>query len=127
MKLGENIQIGKMKVIEGKNLGKYVHSNGKIGVVVSMSGGSPELARDIAMHVAATSPHVISPEEVSQELVDKEKEIWADQLKQEGKPEDIIDKIMMGKENLPLELDHSCSASMFQKADSKAQRRMTSL
>ena len=99
LKLGENIKIGSMKVVEGGTLGDYVHSNKKIGVVVSLSGGSPELARDIAMHVAATNPDVISPEEVSQELVDKEKEIWTDQLKQEGKPEEIIGKIMMGKEN----------------------------
>jgi elongation factor Ts len=98
MKLGENIQIGKMSIVEGENLGSYVHSNKKIGVVVSMKGGTTELARDIAMHVAATSPKVLSPDEVAQELVDKEKEIWADQLKQEGKPEEILDKIMMGKE-----------------------------
>jgi len=98
LKLGENIKIGSMKVVEGKTLGDYVHSNKKIGVVVSLSGGSSELARDIAMHVAATNPDVVSPDEVSQELVDKEKEIWTDQLKEEGKPEEIIGKIMMGKE-----------------------------
>ncbi|MDA1060475.1 MAG: translation elongation factor Ts [bacterium] len=98
LKLGENVVIGNMKIIEGDNLGDYIHSNKKIGVVVSLKGGSPELAKDIAMHVAATNPSVLSPEEVSQELVDKEKLIWQEQLKSEGKPEEIIDKIMMGKE-----------------------------
>ncbi|MFH1534297.1 MAG: translation elongation factor Ts [Nitrospirota bacterium] len=98
LKIGENIKIANMKVVEGENLGKYVHSNKKIGVVVTLKGGSPELAKDIAMHVAATNPSVISPDEIKQELVDREKEIWTDQLKQEGKPEEIIGKIMMGKE-----------------------------
>lgn len=98
MKLGEKLKIANMKVVEGENLGDYVHSNKKIGVVVSLKGGSSELARDIAMHVAATNPAVLSPEEVGQKLVDKEKEIWTDQLKEEGKPEEIIGKIMMGKE-----------------------------
>ncbi len=98
LKLGENVQIGDLRIVEGENLGNYVHSNGKIGVVVSLKGGSSELARDVAMHVAATNPRVISPEEVSQDLVDKEKEIWTEQLKNEGKPEEIIGKIMIGKE-----------------------------
>lgn len=98
LKLGENIKVANTVVAEGENLGHYVHSNNKIGVVVSLQGGTPELARDIAMHVAATAPTVLAPEEVSQELVDKEKGIWAHQLKDEGKPEEIIEKIMMGKE-----------------------------
>ncbi len=98
LKLGENIKVGNMKIVEGDTLGNYVHSNKKIGVVVSLQGGSSELAGEIAMHVAATSPQVISPDEISQELVDKEKEIWIHQLKEEGKPEEIIGKIMMGKE-----------------------------
>lgn len=98
LKMGENIQIGGMKLIEGENLGSYVHSNKKIGVIVSLKGGDNELAKDIAMHVAATNPVCISPEEVTQESVDKEKEVWKEQLAQEGKPEEIIEKIMMGKE-----------------------------
>jgi len=79
-------------------LGVYVHSNQKIGVIVSLKGGSEELAKDIAMHAAATNPQCLSPDDVDQVLVDKEKEIWTDQLKQEGKPEEILEKIMMGKE-----------------------------
>ncbi|MBT3865140.1 translation elongation factor Ts [Candidatus Peregrinibacteria bacterium] len=98
LKMGENIQIGGMELIEGEVLGSYVHSNKKIGVVVSLKGGNEELAKDLAMHVAATNPTCTSPDEVSQESVDKEKEIWKDQLAQEGKPEEIMEKIMMGKE-----------------------------
>lgn len=98
LKLGENIKIGKMAVVEGDNVGEYVHSNSKIGVLVSLKGGDSDTARDIAMHVAAMDPQVVSPDNVPDELVEKEKEIWADQLKSEGKPEEIIDKIMMGKE-----------------------------
>jgi len=98
LKTGENVQIGGMKVVEGDVLGFYVHSNKKIGTIVALKGGSQELAKDIAMHVAATNPACISPDEVSQELVDREKEIWKDQLAQEKKPAEIIGKIMIGKE-----------------------------
>jgi elongation factor Ts len=98
MKMGENIKIGEMAKVEGSVIGAYVHSNKKIGVLVVMDGGTEELAKDIAMHAAATAPKVLSPDEVDQALVDKEKEIWTEQLAQEGKPAEIIDKIMMGKE-----------------------------
>lgn len=98
LKLGENVQIVEMSLVEGENLGDYIHTNKKIGVVVSLKGGDQELAREIAMHIAATNPEVVSPDEISQDSVDKEKSIWADQLKNEGKPEEIIEKIMMGKE-----------------------------
>ncbi len=98
LKLGENIQIMNMAVVEGEILGDYTHSNKKIGVVVALKGGSVELAKDLAMHAAATNPKVISPDEVDDVLVSKEKEIWTEQLKNEGKPAEIIGKIMMGKE-----------------------------
>lgn len=98
LKLGENVQIGNMFLIEGENVGEYVHSNRKIGVLVSLKGGSKELAKDIAMHIAATNPKFISPSEVAQDLIEREKGIWAEQLKNEGKPEEIVAKIMIGKE-----------------------------
>jgi elongation factor Ts len=97
--LGENISFGEEKVIPGGDtVGSYLHSNRKIAGIVALTGGSEELAKDIAMHVVANSPQVIAPEDISEELVAKEKEIWAEQLKNEGKPENIIEKIMMGKE-----------------------------
>lgn len=98
IKMGENIVLGEMVVLEGETLGVYIHSNKKIGVVVSLKGGNPELAKDVAMHAAATNPKCISPDEVSAELVEKEKEIWKDQLAKEGKPAEIAEKIMIGKE-----------------------------
>lgn len=96
-KLGENMSI-EIKVMAGGGIGDYIHSNSKIGVLINLGKPDSEKARDVAMQVAAMNPSVISPDEVSDELVAKEKEIWKEQLKNEGKPEGIIDKIMMGKE-----------------------------
>lgn len=96
-KLGENMNL-EIKVLEGENLASYVHSNSKIAVLVSLENPDTEKATDIAMHAAAMSPTVINPEEVSDDLVAKEKEIWREQLKNEGKPEEMLDKIMIGKE-----------------------------
>ncbi len=98
LRLGENVQNGGLYLSTADVVGTYVHSNKKIGVLVELEGGSEEMAKDIAMHAAATNPAVLSPDEVSDELVEKEKLIWVDQLKKEGKPENIMDKIMMGKE-----------------------------
>jgi elongation factor Ts len=97
--LGENISFGEFKSVSGGSVvGGYVHSNQKIASIVALEGGSLELARDIAMHVVANSPQVLSPENISEDLVEKEKEIWEQQLKNEGKPENIIEKIILGKE-----------------------------
>lgn len=98
LRLGENIQLSNMILVEGDVIGEYVHSNKKIGVLVVLSGGSVDLARDIAMHVAATNPAVLTPEEISTDLVEHEKSIWSEQLKSEGKPAEIVEKIMLGKE-----------------------------
>lgn len=85
----------------------YVHSNGRIGAAVKLlcetdfvarNEEFKALAQDIAMHVAAMNPKYTKPEEVDQKLVDKEKEIWMSQLKNEGKPENLISGIMAGKE-----------------------------
>jgi len=98
LKAGENIRIGKMALVEGENVGTYIHTNKKIGVIISLEGGTSEIAKDVAMHAAATNPACVSPDEVPQEAVDKEKEIWREQLAKEGKPAEIVEKIMMGKE-----------------------------
>lgn len=85
----------------------YIHSNNKIGVMVQLlcetdfvarNSEFQQLARDIAMHIAAMNPSFIKPEEVSKELIEKEKEIWKEQLKNEKKPAPIWDKILEGKE-----------------------------
>lgn len=98
LKTGENVQIGDLKVVEGDVLGSYVHTNKKIGVVVALKGGTAEVAKEIAMHAAATRPVCVSPDEVTDEAVAKEKEIWIVQLSKEGKPKEIVEKIMIGKE-----------------------------
>lgn len=85
----------------------YIHSNKKIGVLVQLlcetdfvarNSEFQELARDIAMHIAAMNPQFVKSEEVSEDLIEKEKKIWKEQLAREKKPENILDKIMEGKE-----------------------------
>ena len=99
-KTGENVNIRRLKRVEGDVLGAYQHGN-RIGAVVVLEGGDAELARDIAMHVAASNPQVVNPEEVSEELVAKEKEIFL-QLNEEkikGKPENIVENMTKGRIN----------------------------
>lgn len=98
IQLGEKVKVKDRKVIQGKKLGKYVHLNNRIGVVIATSGGNDELVKDIAMHIAAMKPTNLSPDQVSSVWVEKEKEIWRELLRQEGKPQQIWDKIIEGKE-----------------------------
>ncbi len=95
--LGENIQFAGAKELEGETLAIYMHSNKKTAAIVALSGGSEDLGKDFAMHVVASQPVVVSPDEVPEELVEKEKEIWREQLIEEGKPEAMLDQIMAGK------------------------------
>jgi len=96
-KLGENMAI-EVDLIEGEGIAEYVHTNGKVGTIVNLKSKDADKARDIAMHITAMNPEVISPEDLPEDVVVKERDIWADQLKAEGKPEEIIGKIMEGKE-----------------------------
>lgn len=97
-KLGENITADDMHVIEAPILGSYLHSNHKIGVIIGLEGSTKEVARDLAMHAAALSPRYVHPEEVGSDVIEKEREIWQEQMQKEGKPEAMWDKIMAGKE-----------------------------
>ncbi|MBM3231172.1 translation elongation factor Ts [Candidatus Peregrinibacteria bacterium] len=97
-KLGENISIGEVQLVTAKVTGVYVHTNGKIGVIVGVDAGERDAARDVAMHAAAMSPSFTTPADVTESDVAKEKEIWKVQLAKEGKPEAIVEKIMLGKE-----------------------------
>jgi len=85
----------------------YIHSNKRVGVMVKLlcetdfvarNSDFQELAKDICMHIAGMNPKFLKPEDVSSEIVDKEKEIWTEQLKNEGKQEAMLEKIMAGKE-----------------------------
>jgi elongation factor Ts len=96
-KLGENMSI-EVDVLEGEGLGEYVHTNSKVGTIVSLKKPDSEKARDLAMHITAMNPTVVSPEDLPDDVVIKEREIWTDQLKAEGKPEAIMGKILEGKE-----------------------------
>jgi len=98
LKMGEKVEILKIQFMEAPVLGDYIHSNRKIGSLIALNGSDEETARDIAMHITAMSPLVISPDEVNDDMVAKEREIWTEQLQNEGKPAEIMDKILMGKE-----------------------------
>lgn len=98
LKMGEKISLGTIKFVESPILGNYIHSNRKVGSLVGMEGGTEDMARDIAMHATAMNPLVLSPDEIDPAKVEKEREIWTEQLKNEGKPENIMDKILQGKE-----------------------------
>jgi elongation factor Ts len=95
-KIGENISPRRVVTVEGDNLGAYVHS-ARIGVIAILQGGDEELAKDIAMHVAASSPQFVKPEDVPAEVVAKEKEIQLDIALQSGKPPEIAEKMVSGR------------------------------
>lgn len=98
--IGENIQIRRLKVLQKQNnrsVGVYSHMNGKIVTAIEIegSGDQEDLAKDVAMHVAAAAPDYLSPENVPQEIINQEKEIAKVQV--QGKPEFVVEKILKGK------------------------------
>ena len=96
-KVGENVQVRRMARIDSANtLSAYVHG-GRIGVLVELKGGNEDLARGLAMHVAAMNPPYISPAHVPADFVAKEKEIALAQVKDTGKPAEILEKMISGK------------------------------
>ena len=98
VKLGENMGVRRFAVVEanGGQIASYLHGS-RIGVLVAVEGGSAELARDVAMHVAATNPQYISADDVPQEERDKERDILIAQAADSGKPMDIIEKMVEGR------------------------------
>lgn len=98
-KIGENISVRRVILQEAPVVGSYVHNNNRIGVLVSIAGGNAELAKDIAMHVAAVNPQVVNPEDMPEELLAKEREIFSVQARESGKPEEIIEKMIEGRIN----------------------------
>ncbi|GEA05948.1 elongation factor Ts [Alteromonas sp. KUL42] len=95
-KIGENISPRRVINVEGDTLGAYIHG-GRIGVISILTGGTEELAKDVAMHVAAASPQFVKPENVPAEVVEKEKEIQIEIAIQSGKPADIAEKMVAGR------------------------------
>ncbi len=97
-KIGENISPRRVAVLDnGHQVASYVHGNNRIGVLVEFSGGDAELGRDLAMHVAASSPMVVGPDDVAAEVLEKEREIYTAQAQESGKPDNIIEKMVEGR------------------------------
>ena len=95
-KIGENMSLRRIVLVEGDNLTTYLHGT-RIGVIVNLKGGDEEVAKDVAMHVAACSPQFVKPEDVSDEVVAKEREIQVDIAVNSGKPKDIAEKMVEGR------------------------------
>lgn len=95
-KIGENIEIRRVNYVEGDNVSTYLHNGGKIGVVVSGSGEEQAL-KNICMHVCASSPQFLSPDDVSPDVIEKERKVQIEIAMNEGKPEDIAEKMVTGR------------------------------
>ncbi len=97
-KIGENINVRRFHRMEnqGGTVGVYLHGT-RIGVLVALEGGDASLAKDIAMHIAASRPICIAEQDMPQELLEKEREIFSAQAAQSGKPENIIEKMIVGR------------------------------
>lgn len=98
-KIGENINVRRIQLLEATDgvVDGYVHSNNRIAVLVQLKGGDATLARDVAMHVAASNPLVTRSEDLSQEVIEKEREIYTAQAAESGKPADIVAKMVEGR------------------------------
>ena len=118
-KIGENIVIRKVKKITGEVLESYIHSNKKIAAGVSLEQGSTEIAKEVAMHIAASNPIVLSPEDLDESYINSEKEIFSSQVEKEDKPQEIKEKMILGKLNKQL-ADVSLLKQPFVKDPSKS-------
>lgn len=98
LKIGENISVRRFQLHErrGDHLASYLHGS-RIGVLVDLKGGSEELARDIAMHIAASRPVCITEDQIPAETLQQEKDIFVAQARESGKPDDIIEKMVTGR------------------------------
>lgn len=96
-KIGENLNIRRLRTLEGDVLGVYVHSNRRIGVAVTLQGGTEEVAKDVAMHVCASKPEFVHPEDVSEEAVEHERQIQIEIAINSGKPKEIAEKMVAGR------------------------------
>ncbi len=98
-KIGEKVSVRRFQILEapeGARIGAYTHGN-RIGVLVAVEGGREDLGKDLAMHIAASQPQYISRDDVPQETLEAEKEIFAAQAKESGKPDDIVEKMVQGR------------------------------
>mgnify|MGYP000612988605 FL=1 len=98
-KIGENITVRRAFLVEGGVVAAYVHSNAKIAAIVELEGGNADVAKDIAMHVTAVNPQVVSKEDMPEEVVAKEKDIILAQPDMASKPAEIAEKMVVGRIN----------------------------
>ena len=96
-KIGENISPRRAGSIEAAVVGGYVHSNNRIAVVVGLTGGDEALAKDVAMHVAAVNPAVVSSDQMPAEVIEAERAIFVAQAAESGKPAEIVEKMVQGR------------------------------
>lgn len=98
-KIGENIGVRRVMVVEGDVVAAYVHGTGTLAALVCLNGGDAELAKDIAMHVTAVNPQVVSKDDMPEDVVAKEKEIILAQPDMASKPAEIAEKMVVGRIN----------------------------
>jgi elongation factor Ts len=100
--IGENMSVRRMATLEGETVVTYVHNAatagmGKIGVLVAMKGGDEALGKQVAMHIAAVNPAALSEADLDQAVVEKEKQVQMDIARESGKPEQVIEKMIVGR------------------------------
>ncbi len=97
-RIGENLVLNRVAYFESQDtIAGYVHSNGKIGVLVEIAGGDEAKAKDVALHVAAERPQYLTRDEVNSDDIEKEREILTNKALNEGKPQQIVEKIVSGQ------------------------------
>ena len=100
--VGENMSLRRMTKLSGDTVASYVHNSvapgmGKIGVLVALNGNNPDFAKQVAMHVAATNPASLSENDLSSDILSREKAILTEQARESGKPEQVIEKMIQGR------------------------------
>ncbi|WP_316013015.1 translation elongation factor Ts [Roseobacter sp. HKCCA0434] len=100
--IGENMSLRRMAKVSGQNVAAYVHGAitegmGKIGVIVAFDGDNVEFGRQVAMHIAATNPASLSEDDLDQALVEREKQVLTEQARESGKPDAVIEKMIVGR------------------------------
>lgn len=100
--IGENMSLRRMAKVEGETVASYVHGAivdgmGKIGVIVALKGDDATFGKQVAMHVAATNPASLSEDDLDQSLVEREKQVLTDQARESGKPDAVIEKMIVGR------------------------------
>ncbi len=101
-KIGENVIVRKVEKLTGEILAFYIHSNKKIAAGIAFNTGEENVAKEIAMHVAASNPLVLSPNDLDENYINREREIFKSQVEKEDKPVEILEKMIEGKLNKQL-------------------------